>query len=539
MSLLAAIDLLDLNADEQIIVRCLSQQPEQTLRELSQNAQLPLEQTEQTIASMVRANRIVEQLKDGQRVFSVRFGIKRGRVRNAPVSVLNLLDQPPETFLGQALFTGALDEQQRRELLQRGGRRTLLPGEILIWQNQTFPYVGVVRLGLLKRSRLHNSKRVERVSGYVRRGEWFGVTEVLSGYLSAETYIALGETEILLWPAAEFLGFVAQQAPMSMAIGAWASSQLHQQQDAPGQLWAIEGAHPRARVSTVAANLARLAALEVAADAPATAQVLLWRADQPAELAPQPQPSDLPGVDLLGGLAPGDYPVQVEIDVRLSDLQRRYRYILCDSGSGDDAVLQNLRGRATTLVSLTGDPEGAALQARWAALKPFARPGQRRIAVLSGDQPAAAELDAVFQLALPTGPDQPGAEPAVDSAPESPFALALRELYRRLSLAHTIGIFIPSTVGVSTAVDNSRQVQEALAFLGSIFGGATKSESEGVWKSEEHGLVVEQVTIVRSFVSRKVLEQRLDDIVGFVIQLKQAMRQEAIAVDIDNQLVLI
>jgi hypothetical protein len=112
-------------------------------------------------------------------------------------------------------------------------------------------------------------------------------------------------------------------------------------------------------------------------------------------------------------------------------------------------------------------------------------------------------------------------------------------VYRRLSLTHSLGIFIPSTLDVDQAVDNTEQVQSTLSFLGSLFGGATSSEAEGVWRSQDSGLVTEQVTIVRTFLSQRLLERHLDDVISFATQLKQDMRQEAVAVDVDNQLILV
>ena len=92
---------------------------------------------------------------------------------------------------------------------------------------------------------------------------------------------------------------------------------------------------------------------------------------------------------------------------------------------------------------------------------------------------------------------------------------------------------------VDTAVENDVQVQAALAFLGDLFGGATSSDASGVWKSEASDLVVEKVSIVRSFVSEKALKRHLDDVIAFAGQIKEEMKQEAVAIDVNNELVLI
>ena len=52
-------------------------------------------------------------------------------------------------------------------------------------------------------------------------------------------------------------------------------------------------------------------------------------------------------------------------------------------------------------------------------------------------------------------------------------------------------------------------------------------------------MVVEEVTIVRTFVSQQALERNLDSVIGYATELKLTMKQEAVAVDIDNQLLLV
>lgn len=259
---------------------------------------------------------------------------------------------------------------------------------------------------------------------------------------------------------------------------------------------------------------------------------MLWLLPQAGA---EPPAEPVAGLDLLRDAGRADYPAEVQLDILLSDLQRRYQHIVCATGaaSADELVLR-LRGRAHALLTLSDDPSGsAAVAERWAESKPYGRPGQRRMAILGGwteGQP----LDPAFHLALP-GP----AAPAALADPDSGLGLAFAEIYRRLTLNHTIGIFVPSTVSVDRPIDSRAYVQSTLAFLGNLFGGATGNQAEGAWSSEDSGLVVEQVTIVRSFVSKSALHARLDAVIAFVTGLKQELQQEAIAVDVDNQLMLV
>jgi hypothetical protein len=235
----------------------------------------------------------------------------------------------------------------------------------------------------------------------------------------------------------------------------------------------------------------------------------------------------------------------VQLNIILNELRSQYDYIICDTGSTrDKELILRLRGQANTLITLTDARDGAAAAMRcWQASQAYAIPGQKRVLALNQATNQLA-VDPAFQLVIPQ--DKVGTElesrtghPAVLSQAQGLLSQALTELYRRLSLNHALAIFVPSTMEVNQVTDNSVQVQAALSFLGNLFGGATSSDADGVWRSEDSGLVTEKVTIVRTFVAKKALESHLDDVIGFATELKQEMKQEAIALDIDNQLILV
>ena len=210
-----------------------------------------------------------------------------------------------------------------------------------------------------------------------------------------------------------------------------------------------------------------------------------------------------------------------------------------------DELLLRLRGKATVLLTMTQDQMGAeAGMERWQAIQSYAVPGQKRILTLSRASRQVTEVDARFQLLIPDDLASFAQLDSVDDcvverAPQGLFSEAIHEVSRRLNLTHTVALFVPSTMDVDQDVDNRIQVQSALSFLGNLFGGATSSNAEGAWQSEESGLVTEQVTIVRTFVSKKALNTHLDDVFSFASELKMKMKQEAVAVSVDNQLILV
>lgn len=109
----------------------------------------------------------------------------------------------------------------------------------------------------------------------------------------------------------------------------------------------------------------------------------------------------------------------------------------------------------------------------------------------------------------------------------------------RLQRNNHIGIFIPTTFDVNTQVDTTAYIDRTLTFLGARFGGATSEEAKGIWNSEEIGLVGEKLYKVHTYATSKDLKKYLDEVVEFVRLIKEELKQEAMAMEINQKLTLI
>lgn len=569
MTPISPLDLLTLHDSEQTIVHTLTRQPGQTLSELATKTNIPTHKLEALLRDMVQSGLVVEQLHEGDRRFSVRFSDQR-RKRNLPPAFLELIESKATTILANASLTSGLTDQVHQALLAKSKTRRLLPNEVYGWQSESTQYVGLLTVGLLKKSQLGGRQSSKSTTGYVRRGEWLGLSEGLSGVGNHYTFTAVTEATLLLWTIDDFVMLSKKYPSLGVATSQFLSEHLqncyNQQQTRMGMLWVVESLHRGAGATTLAINLALLAAqAEHDHTGKSRARVALWSTQRGTlsllpllEKRSVPKEKLLPGqksvlrhesgLDILLETERGDYPPMVELDILLTTLQKHYDYIICDTGSetANEFILR-LRGRAQTLITMTRDPEGVGeATKRWATLKPYAPPGQRRVLTLNGplQKKAVVGINPAFHLVLPhadTSLEQAAehAQALIEYSPNHLLSNAFREVYRRLSLTQTVAIFIPSTVDVDTVVENEVQVKAALSFLGDLFGGATSSDASGVWKSEESDLVVEKVSIVRSFVSEKALKRHLDDVIAFAGQIKEEMKQEAVAIDVNNELVLI
>ena len=107
-----------------------------------------------------------------------------------------------------------------------------------------------------------------------------------------------------------------------------------------------------------------------------------------------------------------------------------------------------------------------------------------------------------------------------------------------LRLNKRVALYVPSTVDVDVSVNSSEEVAAAARFLASIFGGATATAATGYWVSEQRGLVAEQTTIVYAYGGAEAVEAALDSIEAYAVALRERMRQEAVSVEIGNELLI-
>jgi len=103
-------------------------------------------------------------------------------------------------------------------------------------------------------------------------------------------------------------------------------------------------------------------------------------------------------------------------------------------------------------------------------------------------------------------------------------------------MKHQFRIYVPGTVAVDTAVDNSAAVAGCLSFLSNQFGGATAIEGAGAWLSSSAGLVTEKITICYAFTNLAGLFRGRRAVLDYAKKLRDDMSQEAISVEIDGRL---
>ena len=119
------------------------------------------------------------------------------------------------------------------------------------------------------------------------------------------------------------------------------------------------------------------------------------------------------------------------------------------------------------------------------------------------------------------------------------FDEAVETFVDRLQRNNHIGIFIPTTFDVNNYFDTTPYIDRTLSFLGERFGGATSEEAKGIWNSEDIGLVGEKLYKVHTYATSNDLKNFLDEVVDYVRDIKEELKQEAMAIEVNQKLTLI
>lgn len=115
----------------------------------------------------------------------------------------------------------------------------------------------------------------------------------------------------------------------------------------------------------------------------------------------------------------------------------------------------------------------------------------------------------------------------------------MKQLKNCIKLSSIVKIYVPSTKEISKKNDNSDWINKSLALLSSCFGGATASSALGAWVANDGRLVKEGITLVFAYAMQEALENSIDAIYEFCLDMKTELSQEAIALEVNGELYLI
>ncbi|MCS6872692.1 MAG: cyclic nucleotide-binding domain-containing protein [Anaerolineae bacterium] len=558
------ISLLALTAEEiapeqRLLINWLARREQATCNEICtfmQQHALSPEQVQPLLDSLLKEGLLSQAILNGEVCYRVAF---RGRTRRIgvglPDEVWQRVDQDRLTFLRSLSLFSQLSDEQLRSIADQMEEVHYQRGDVLLWQGKSSDCVFFIKSGIVGITHYSLQTKTQKILNYVRQGEIIGEYSAISGDsgVASATASALTSVYALKLKRDAFLAILSQHASVAVELARVLAVRLVNS--------SVRASTKRAPLIVVidvqagisASSLGIALALTLAAE---SGQRVVYtevpEAHRLAELFALDAETDTfahdGGYDVVAQLGASMIPPPVRATLLLDQLFTRYANVIVGVPYYADETISYLAGYADQIVLVgTLTSESAA---RLAALRSAIcrQVNVEKASIFSVLKYVASEPTACIDAAtwdvdfvLPYYPTSaPYAALTPDELPEAlrHFATTLID---RLGRTNAVSLYIPTTVDVNTAVDTMPYVERTLAFFGQLFGGATTTtlHARGVWSSAEVGLVSETIHIVRSYAAQADLDAHLQHILDYAEQLKCELRQEAMAVEVNQKLMLI
>jgi CRP-like cAMP-binding protein len=152
-----------------------------------------------------------------------------------------------------------------------------------------------------------------------------------------------------------------------------------------------------------------------------------------------------------------------------------------------------------------------------------------RYGVIAATQPYPRLVDGAHAVICADGALVPELPPGVPSMEVESEAADLDGLVDRLGRTERVCVYVPRKA--TDGRDAGPEIESTLAALAGHYGGATAGPCQGVWLSEVHGLVPDDIVVISAWTDSGTLIATIDAVIEHVESLKRALGQEAMALE--------
>lgn len=548
---LSPVDLLFLPAEQRELINWLSRRDQARFAEIYEALSQDPDQVASVLSKLKEAGYIREAFIDGEIYYRVSFGGKVTRAgRGIAEEIWNLVELDNKAFLKQVSLFKNLSDRVIEEIAEKSSERHWGRNEVVQWQGELIDTLFLIKRGMVKISHIVHNQTPKTIA-YLKQGEIFGEMGLLIGQSSTATATALTEVDILQIKRQDFFDLLSEHNTIAFELARILGRRL-------------ADANARLTGSVQEAHLCVLICVDAAAGCTtlgtAIALTLAHKTSGKTVYTEYPAPERLPklfgykegteihhhpgGYDVhVPASAPG-LPASVQTTLVFDQLVSSYKHIVIGLlGQVTDKFAYILERADQVILLASSDPTSwPQVLNLCASLKESPAAGNRKLFTVVNQVNPEYDISSAqrqFDFEIPFLEGLPEVlDWDLENLPER-LADTARALADSLEFTAQIGVYIPSTIGVDIEVDTQAFVDQTLDFLGGLFGGATSTRARGVWKSSEVGLVSENIHLVQSYVTQDDLDQHVSDVIEYVENLKKELEQEAMALEVNQKLMLI
>jgi len=548
---LSPLELLSLPRDQRQTINWLARKRQAPFAEIQAALESDPTQLSQTLQALEEAGYIRQALVKGQVVYRVVFGgtISRGG-RGLDQEIWSVVELDNASFVQQVPLFQSLPQEEVEALVEKLEERRYGRGDVIVWQGEAVDCLYLIKRGVVGVSRLSAQDNKPRTLASLRQGQVLGELALLVAQSSTTTITALSEVQVLLMQRDDFLDLLQRHNSVAIELARVLGQRLTETNVRVG--------------SSEDANLCLIFGLgtgrggSMIGHAIATTLAAVMKGQ--TVYSEFPTPEQLPGLfdfprsvdvyhhpggnDIFVPTSTLGLPPSVRGTLLIEHLMANYANIVIGlPGDVGERAAYMLERADQVIVVAPPDPTARAQVTELITfLKRYLRPEKsslftivNRTTTEEADLPAAdwANFDLPFLESLP-----PLTEQQYNTLPAT-LTSATKMLADSLGRTSQIGIYIPTTVNVNQQADTTSYVEKTLSFLGQLFGGATSKRAQGVWSSDEVGLISEDIIIVQTFVTENDLDQHLPAVIEYAEGIKQELQQEAMAIEVNQKLILV
>jgi CRP-like cAMP-binding protein len=542
-------EILFMSSDQKKLVTYLSRQRYARISEIKAATDLSHVQILEILSTMKEQGHVHEALIKGEIFYRIKFVDTSITNNNLPKGLLNVLGLDDVAFLHQLPLFKGLPEEELSLSCQQFKQEHYARNDVIMRQGELVKSFFIIKSGVVAVSNLSSSGGYNLIR-YLEQGDFFGESGLLTGQSASATIIAFTPVEILVIHKDDFYTLLAKHVGISIELARTLAYRLSDMNTRlankliDSNLFLVVGAKQQSGASTIANAMALMLANSTKASTiylefPGKDLPIVYDFPHTCEAYSHPG-----GFQILNPKSITDVSELAQITLIMDQVSAQFKNIvICISRELAQYSEALIRSASQIVVVTAPEPEDWNLaQKTIVSLKPYIRANKTRLFTLvnhTRQEFSHERTAAIPDFSIPFFENLPPiAERRVENLPE-PLTKVITEIFDLLGFTNQIGVYLPTTIGVDQPANTAAYVEKTLSFMGKLFGGATHEQVQGVWNSQEAGLVEENIHLVRSFCSQPVLDKHMGTVVDYVETLKQDLQQEAMALEVNQKLMLI
>jgi CRP-like cAMP-binding protein len=546
------LDVLEMPEEQRDVVNWLSRRQQARMSEIQEGVGKDPAQVRTIVNSLKQSGAIHEALINGEIFYRVVYKAKVGRVsRGLPQDFWSRLDLDNTSFLRQVPLFQGMSDDELKVIADKLEARNYQRNEVILWQGEISERLFLIKSGIVGISRLSPKNHEPETLAYLREGEILGELSLMSDQnrASTTTATAMSEVALLVMSQKDFYHLIQNHHSAAIELSRMLVQRIVDgntrrtgvNQDT--KVAVVFGVEPQCGATTLgsvmAAALASSTAKPTVYSEYPDSSGLVREFSFPDETETFKHPS---GHEIYTQHEVVSMPPSVRVTLFVDQLMSTHTNIVIGlKPEIDDATLYILEQTNQVIVVAPPTESGwQKVEKLYDQLSQKLRPEKTSLFIVLNhhrpqENPTAVHAD--FEIAYSQSMPALGRH-TPNNLPET-LAAAAAVLASRFGRNNQISAYIMATGEGEEVIEPDMYVNKTLSVFSTRFGEASSSEAHAVWEDDQVGLVSETVHIVRSYATQTDLDKYLLDVMEHMEWLKQELKQDAIAVEINQKLVLI